>query len=165
MYEAVVTIDEEQWTVSVASGTFELISGLSNLEEMPEGIGMLFDMGSDRDYIRIDMDDMLFPLDIVFINSKYGVVGVIRNAQPLEAIAFEAGSGYGARYFMEVNAGELVDIDAGNNVVIGSSNVQPTFWGALITGVMAVSQIAIIGATTYGTVKKELKKDDRGGGQ
>lgn len=116
--QATVTIDGQVWTVSVATTTAELLSGLSGVASIPAGTGILFDLGTDQDYISVNMADMLFSLDIVFINSSGGVVGVLHDVSPGEATAFDAGGGLGARYFMEVNAGELSDVSVGDTVDI-----------------------------------------------
>jgi uncharacterized membrane protein (UPF0127 family) len=94
---------------------------------MPAKIGMLFDMGSDQSYIQIDMSAMLFDLDIVFINSTQGVVGVLHNIQPDEEAYLSNNALPGARYFLEVNAGEAEGIEVGDDVVI-QGDLQPSFW-------------------------------------
>jgi uncharacterized membrane protein (UPF0127 family) len=117
--QAIVTIKDKQWSVSVASTPYELLNGLAGVESMPAGTGMLFDLGSDHSFIRIDMTRMLFPLDIIFINSTRGVVGVMRNVQPGETdVRFEAITTPGARCFLEVNAGEAEGIEYGDDLVI-----------------------------------------------
>lgn len=158
---ATVTINEKQWTVSIASTYTELISGLSGVVSIPAKTGVLFDMGVDQSSIRVDMSQMLFALDIVFINSTYGVVGVLHNVQPGEEARFEA-DGLGARYFLEVNAGEVEDVQVGDSVSI-SGDVQPTFWAGLIAAVYALSTVAIVGAGAYKTVKQELAEAKKAG--
>lgn len=155
--QATVVIGANVWSVAVALTTAELTAGLSNIAGMSAGTGMLFDMGSDRSSIAVNMSQMLFSLDIVFISSTGGVVGVLHDVEPSEAAVFDAGNGLGARYFLEVNAGEAVGVSVGDNVQI-SGDVQPAFWAVLITAMMAISQIAIVGASTYRIVKEELKK-------
>lgn len=113
-----VTIDGSQWSVTVASTTAELMSGLSGVASIPANTGVLFDMGSDQDSITINTASMLFSLDIAFINSSGVVVGILRNVAPGEVAAFDAGNGLGARYFLEVNAGEMGGISVGDNMVI-----------------------------------------------
>ena len=116
--QAVATVNDKQWSVDVASTYTELVTGLSGVASLPPSTGMLFDLGYDQSYIEIDMSQMLFPLDIIFINSTQGVVGVIQNAQPGEEVYFEATTTPGARYFLEVNAGEADGVGAGDSVTI-----------------------------------------------
>ena len=67
--QAVVTIRDKQWNVGVANTYAEIVQGLSGISSIPENTGMLFDLGSNQGYIQINMLQMLFPLDIIFINS------------------------------------------------------------------------------------------------
>ncbi len=124
--QAVVTIKDRQWSVVVANTYAELTSGLSGVSGIPPQTGVLFDLGYDQQYIEIDMSRMLFPLDIVFINSTQGVIGVIHNAQPGERdVRLENETLPGARCFLEANAGEAEGIEVGNNVDI-QGYAQPT---------------------------------------
>ncbi|GEM_PF-1001309 len=117
-----ITIRNRQWVVSLTSTYAELTTGLSGVESIPAGTGMLFDLGTDYSVIQIDMTQMLFPLDIIFINSAQGVVGVMHNVQPGETdVRFEAISTPGARWFLEVNAGEAEGISVGDDVAIQGS--------------------------------------------
>jgi len=163
--QATVTIGDNQWAVSVATTASELLAGLSGVASIAAGTGILFDMGSDRNYIGINMSEMLFNLDIVFINSVGGVVGVMRNVAPGETATFEAVNTLGARYFLEMNAGEAEGVEVGDIMSVSgySAEVQPTFWAALITAALAMSQIAIVAAGTYSVVKAEIKKGKEAG--
>lgn len=155
--QAVITIGDKQWTVSMATTLAELSTGLSNVASIPAGTGILFDMGVDRSSISVNMSLMLFALDIIFMNSSAGVVGVLHDVQPGEDAAFQADTTPGARYFLEVNAGEAEGVAVGDSVAI-SGEVQPTFWAALITAVIAIGKIAIVSAVTYRVVKGELEE-------
>ena len=119
-----ITVGSNIWTVTVARTTAELIAGLSGIASIPANTGILFDLGSDRNTITINMSEMLFNLDIAFINSASGVVAILRNVAPGDGVAFDKGSGLGARYFLEVNAGEMVDLNVGDGVVIGNGVVD-----------------------------------------
>ncbi|MFW6125465.1 MAG: DUF192 domain-containing protein, partial [Chloroflexota bacterium] len=121
--QAIVVIGDNQWLVSVASTLVEVTTGLSGVASIPPGTGMLFDLGVDQSLVQIDMSRMLFPLDIVFINSVAGVVGVVSNVQPGESVTFQAVTTPGARYFLEVNEGEAEGIGLGDDVVI-NGNLQ-----------------------------------------
>jgi uncharacterized membrane protein (UPF0127 family) len=124
--QAVVTINGKQWSVSVANTYAELTSGLSGVESIQPQTGILFDLGYDQSQIDIDMSEMLFPLDIIFINSTQGVRGVMSDVQPGEIdVRFEATTTPGARFFLEINAGEAEGIEVGDNVNI-QGYTQPT---------------------------------------
>ena len=138
--QAIVTIGNNQWTVSIASTFDELVNGLSGVASIPASSGMLFDLGADYQFIPIDMSRMLFPLDIIFIGSQQGVIGLLRDAAPGEEAYFEAVSAP-AKYFLEVNAAEAEGIEIGDSVVIEGSvqngSVYPAFWTAIATAVAA----------------------------
>jgi len=119
----IVVIGSNQWTCSLASTPTELTAGLSGQESLPPGEGMLFDLGVDYSHIDINMTEMLFPLDIVFINSNQAVVGVLHDVQPNDEAYFIASDSLGARYFLEVNAGEAASVNIGDEAsVTGITN-------------------------------------------
>lgn len=144
----VVTIRDKQWTVSVASTPTELLAGLSGVASIAEWTGMIFDMGIDQKRMGINMQEMLFPLDIIFIGATTGVRGVMRNVQPgEEGVTFIAETTPGARYFLEVNAGEAEGIEVGDSINIQGdtlpSDVSPIVQG-LIATVVVVGLIAAL---------------------
>lgn len=134
--EALVQINSKQWTCSVSNTFTELTQGLSGVSSMPAGTGMLFDLGGDYSTIQIDMSRMLFPLDIIFINSTQGVVGVLHNVQPGEDASLQNDTLPGARCFLEINAGEAEEIEVGDNVDIQGYAQTATSPIDLLLGVM-----------------------------
>ncbi len=116
--QAIVTINDKQWSCSVANTYTELTSGLSGVESIGPQTGVLFDLGYDQEYIGVNMSQMLFPLDIVFINSTRGVVGVLHDVPPGLNATFNNEQLPGARCFLEVKAGEDQGIEVGDNVDI-----------------------------------------------
>lgn len=113
--QGTVAIKQSNWNVAITTTGNELLSGLSGVQSMPANTGMLFDMGSPQSSIGINMSQMLFPLDIVFIGQDNMVKGIARNVQPGQSFTFTSD---GARYFMEVNATEAANVNAGDTVVI-----------------------------------------------
>ncbi len=142
--KAIVTIRDKQWQVNVASTPTDLQTGLSGVPSMPPGTGMLFDTGIEW-YITVTTEDMLFPIDIIFISENLNVTEVAFNVGP-----GSWGVSRPARYFLEVNAGEADDIVPGDTVNIellattpspgntGTSWITPvvTFAGVLMMGAM-----------------------------
>ncbi len=124
--QATVTIGEQSWAATIASTSAELLAGLSGVVSIPANTGILFDMGSAQGTISINMAEMLFNLDIVFLNVTGGVVGILRDVAPGDAVAFDAGEGLGAQYFLEVNAGEAVDVSVGDIAVITIITEEPS---------------------------------------
>jgi uncharacterized membrane protein (UPF0127 family) len=163
--QAVVTVKDRQWFVGVASTYSELAQGLSGISSIPSGTGILFDMGVDRGYVQINMSRMLFALDIIFINSSVGVVGVMHEVQPNEReVIFDHTSSPGARYFLEVTAGEAEGIEDGDDVVIQGtipSTPSQTIVNALVTAGIMVPIVAGVasGLAAVAETKKAPPKD------
>jgi uncharacterized membrane protein (UPF0127 family) len=165
--QAVVTIKDRQWFVGLASTYAELAQGLSGISSIPSGTGILFDMGVDQGYVQINMSRMLFALDIIFINSSAGVVGVMHEVQPNERdVIFDHASGPGARYFLEVTAGEAESIEDGDDVVIQGtipSTASQTIVNALITaGIMIPVVAGVAGGLTAVAGSKETPPKNAG---
>src|SRR4030042_5965203 len=100
--QAIVTIKSHQWQVSPATNCVELIQGLSNIPQITSGTGMLFDLGYDRIF-TVTTKEMLFPIDIIRVSSAMAIVDVAHDVQPGRLVT----SDVPARYFLEVNAGEV----------------------------------------------------------
>jgi len=110
--QAIVTIKDRQWTVDVADTYLELTQGLGGLPELATGTGMLFDLGFEQT-IEVTTVPMLFPLDIAFLSDDLSVTEVYRAVEP----GYLVTSQVPARYFLEVNAGELEGIESGDVAV------------------------------------------------
>ena len=111
--QAIVTIKSHQWQVSLATNYLDLVQGLSNTPQIPSGTGMLFDLRHDTTF-TVTTKEMLFPIDIVRINSAMTVVDVAHDVQPGRLVT----SDVPARYFLEVNAGEANDISQPDQAAI-----------------------------------------------
>jgi len=111
--QAAVTVRNKQWNVSVATSPWELTKGLGGLASIPSGTGMLFDLGYPQT-IQVTTVPMLFPLDIAFLSDTLVITEVYRNVQP----GYLVTSTLPARYFLEVNAGELEGIDTGDKATV-----------------------------------------------
>lgn len=141
--QATVTVDEQVWSVTVASTIAELLQGLSGVESMPAGTGMLFDLGSEQAIIEINMTEMLFSLDVLLVNEALVVVGKVSNLPAGGTYSF-TGNG-GARYFMEVNAGELADVSIGGSVAIaGYTPGMPIDISSLMGMMIVVMMMSMI---------------------
>ena len=127
-----VTIADKDWLADLANTPWELVQGLGGITGIAPGTGMLFDMGFEQ-VITVTTEPMLFPLDIAFFSEAMVITEIYRNIQP----GYLVTSTSPARYFLEVNAGELDGIDSGS---------QATF--ELLTPVIAVA--ASDWVTSYG---------------
>lgn len=101
-----LTLNGKTWLVNFVDKPQDLVRGLSGKTALTPDTGMLFDMGQEQ-YIVITTEEMLFPIDIVLFNGTYPILKMTENfsnVQPGLVIT----SGLPARYFLEVNAGELL---------------------------------------------------------
>jgi uncharacterized membrane protein (UPF0127 family) len=153
--QAIVTIRDKQWQCTVANTPQELASGLSGVESISPDTGMLFDMGWDYPVIDIYTDEMLFPMDIIFINSVYGVVEVLRNVHPGDEVLFQEEPG--AQYFLEINAGEAEGIEVGDGVLIqpGEEMPEAPSW---ITGLAGLAGFMTMGLFMVGITRNLTSK-------
>ena len=117
--QALLTISEKQWLVNIASTYPELAHGLGGLPGLPVGTGMLFDLGFEQT-IEVTTVPMLFPLDITFLSQDMTVIEVYRNIEPGYLVASQSP----ARYFLEVNAGEMAGIEPGASVSVESLVIE-----------------------------------------
>jgi len=153
--QAVVTIENKEWFTDVATFFWELSQGLGDLAEIPPATGMLFDMGFEQT-IEVTTVPMLFPLDIAFLSEDLTVTEVYRDVEPRYIVT----SQLPARYFLEVNAGELVGIDPGVLVSVESlvtEEMAPAASDLVSTVVPFVGFLAVGAITTL--VMRDMVKD------
>jgi uncharacterized membrane protein (UPF0127 family) len=79
-----------------------ILRGLSHRTEVPEGTGMLFDMGSVARHL-FWMRDTWVSLDMVFLDPEGTVVGIVEGALPGDPTLL--GVATPSRYVLEVAAG------------------------------------------------------------
>lgn len=94
---------ERAWQVEVVSTPFETARGLMCRETMRRDWGMLFLMPATR-VQRFWMKNTLIPLDMVFLDEGWRVVGVVAGAEPRTLTG--RGVDTPSRYVLELNAGE-----------------------------------------------------------
>jgi uncharacterized membrane protein (UPF0127 family) len=134
---ATVTIRDKQWQAYLATTYQELLQGLSGVETIPPGTGMLFVLPADQ-AVTITTQLMRFPIDIIFISSSLAVVDVARGVVP-GLLVSEATP---VRYFLEVNAGEATGIEAGDSVSIVVYQTAAAFDPSQIVG-FAIPLVAL----------------------
>jgi hypothetical protein len=106
-----------RFEIELAVTPDEQARGLMFRKSMADKEGMFFIF--DRDEIRhFWMRNTLIPLDMVFIDSKFSVVDIYRNAKPLDETVIS--SRKPARYVLEVNAGKVDQcrIKSGSNIKV-----------------------------------------------
>ncbi len=107
--QGTITIQYSTWQVSIAADPLDLSTGLGNLPGLPAATGELFDLGVSQT-IQITTVPMLFALDIAFLDENLVVTEVYRDILPGHLVT----SQQPARYFLEVNAGELAMFNPGD---------------------------------------------------
>ena len=100
--------------------------GLSGRERLPEGAGMLF-VFPGADTYGIWMKDMLFPIDIIWLNADLRVVHVVEEATP-ESYPTAFRPRLSAQYVLEVPAGfsARYGIQVGQEFVMRDEGAAPS---------------------------------------
>jgi uncharacterized membrane protein (UPF0127 family) len=159
--QVIVTVGDKEWFASLASDPWELVQGLGGVSGMDASTGMLFDLGFEQE-ITVTTEPMLFNLDIAFFSEAMIVTEIYRNIQP----GYLVTSTLPARYFLEVNAGELDAVDTGSqaafefqapvSVVAASDWMTPmiSFMGFTLMGIFAVGMIASLTKSMVGDQPK-----------
>jgi len=167
--QAVVTIRDKQWQVSIADTPWELTQGLGGLAELAENTGMFFDTGYEQ-IIQVTTVPMLFPIDIAFFSESLAVTEVHRNVEP----GFIVTPTVPARYFIEINAGELESIEAGDVALIEILSLAETpppadwtytmmtFLGFMVMGMFMVAIVKDLVKNALETEKKPVLYGPRG---
>ena len=96
------TTPRQQIFVEVVDDRFEISRGLMCREGMAENWGMLFLMEREQ-MQRFWMKNTLIPLDMVFIDRNWRVVGVVENTEPLSLMSRYVNAT--SKYVLELNAG------------------------------------------------------------
>jgi len=140
--QALVTINDKQWAVDIASAPWELSQGLGGLLELPSGTGMLFDLEYEQ-IIEVTTVPMLFPLDIAFLSEDMTITEVYHDIEPGYIVTSQSL----ARYFLEVNAGEMEGVEAGDSALAELLAMQSepvmTDW---MTPLAAFAGVTLMGA-------------------
>jgi len=152
--QAVVTIKDKQWAVDIASNSRELSQGLGGLLELPSGTGMLFGLEYER-VIEVTTVQMLFSLDIAFLSEDMTITEVYHDVEPGYIVTSQSL----ARYFLEVNAGDMEGIKAGGvaslELLAMQSEPVVTDW---MTPMAAFTGFVLVGALVAGVVKSLSKE-------
>jgi len=104
MEKSKIKVGEKTFDVVLAITDEERNTGLSNVESMDSDEGMLFVMPDGQQEVVFTMEDMSFPLDLIFFNQDliaYQIVSA--NAGDKEPIVANPGDGQFTKYVLEVN--------------------------------------------------------------
>lgn len=145
--QAIITINDNQWQVSLATTYAELTTGLSGIASLVASTGMLFVLGTKRQ-VTVDTSQMMFPLDIIFISESI-VIDVASDIQPGYLVTEETP----CDMFLEVNAGEAAGVEVGDTVSTATIQ-QPGFdWSQIISFAIPVAALGFVCAMAGGVIK------------
>ncbi len=113
-----ITIGNRSIMVEIADTEAKRVRGLSGREGLPDGQGMLF-VFEEAGIRGFWMKDMLFDIDIVWIDENYTVVGVEKRVSP-ETYPQIFHSPGAVRYVLELPAGfsDVSGIDTGSRLFL-----------------------------------------------
>ena len=137
MRQGTVTIGDKQWSLSIADWPWELTQGLGGLASIEPMTGMLFNLGINQK-VTVTTEPMLFNLDIAFIKSDYAILEINRDVAPGNIIE----SSDFVLFTLEVNAGELADVSAGDSVVLVQ---EPDIISQIMTPMGVLMVIGLVG--------------------
>jgi uncharacterized membrane protein (UPF0127 family) len=142
--QAIITLNENQWTVSIASTYAELTTGLRGVASLAVGTGMLFILPAAQ-AVSVDTSGMNFALDIIFIANNI-VIDVARNVEPGYLVTEETPGDS----FLEVNAGEAVDVEAGDSVSTATIQQPGTDFSQIISFAVPLALLGFVCAMAGG---------------
>jgi uncharacterized membrane protein (UPF0127 family) len=87
----------------VAASAYSREKGLSGRRSLPLSEGMLF-VFNEPEYYSMWMKDMHFPIDIVWIDKQYQIVGIAKNVDP-STYPQQFKPALPSSYVLEINAG------------------------------------------------------------
>ncbi len=142
--QAIITLNENQWTVSIASTYAELTTGLRGVASLAVGTGMLFILPAAQ-APSVDTSGMNFTIDIIFIANNI-VIDVARNIEPGYLVTEETP----CDSFLEVNAGEAVDVEAGDTVSTTAIQEPGFDWSTIISFAIPLALLGFVCAMAGG---------------
>ena len=149
---AVVVIGEKEWSVDIASTPQELLQGLAGVEAIPANTGMLFDLGTEQ-IITVTAEEMLFPVDVIFISSDLKVTEIAFGLVPGDW----GTATLPAQYFLEVNTGEAVGVVIGSEVSITITPAPSFDWSSILTLIIPLVALGLLFPTIKGLVTTPRK--------
>jgi len=154
---ALITINENQWSVEVANTIAELSNGLSGRASLPAGTGMLFILPT-KQAVTVQTNEMLFPIDIIFINNNL-VLSVAQSIEP-GLLVEEATPCDG---FLEINALEAALVEIGDTVTVEITTPPSGFdFSSIMTSIIPLVVLGFVFGMlpSEGSSKKELKSGE-----
>jgi len=117
-----IVIGAKTLLVDIAGNPCQQELGLSGRKNLKDGTGMLFVFDKVGNY-GFWMKDMLFAIDILWIDSDFKIVGAVENVAP-ETYPNVFGKNYKAKYVLEVSSGFISEnnLRVGNKIIFYQNN-------------------------------------------
>jgi len=97
-----VTINSKKISVDIADNECKEVLGLSERNSLNDGEGMFF-VFDNQNYYPFWMKDMNFPIDILWINDSFKIVGIEKNVSP-DTYPQYFGAEFFSKYILEIPA-------------------------------------------------------------
>jgi uncharacterized membrane protein (UPF0127 family) len=151
MDNGTVTIDSLIWNVKLATSAADITAGFSNVVSTPPQTGILFEFAQPANGFVVNMQQMLFPIDIAFINANGIIADIARNVQPLNDYTDTVD----AVSFLEVNANELASVNVGDAIVVNDTSIiAPSLLGGIDLGsIISIMLVMMIMKMMMGAMK------------
>jgi len=158
MLYGTIAVKNKRWNINIATNPWELTQGLGGLSDMPVHEGMLFDLGMPQT-IQVTTVPMLFPLDIAFFSEDLKITEIYRDIQP----GYLVTSTSPARYFLEVNVGELEEIEIGDQATVEFLSMQESVtapdWMSVVISFMGIAVMSIFTTSIVRDLVKGLLEE------
>ena len=105
-----IKINQEDFTVQIATTPSQLSKGLSNRKELCQNCGMLFVFPNSQ-ILTFWMKDTLIPLDMIFIDQNKKIVNIVTAKVGDLSIKYSTTP---ALYCLELNAGKALELNLKN---------------------------------------------------
>ena len=142
--QSIITIQDKQWQVTLATTYVELTTGLSGVASLAAGTGMLFVLETRRQ-VTVDTSRMLFPLDIIFI-SENTVIDVASDIEPGYLVTEETL----CDMFLEVNAGEAAGVEVGDAVTTATIQQLGIDFSQIVSFAIPLAALGFVSAMVGG---------------
>jgi uncharacterized membrane protein (UPF0127 family) len=105
-----IKINQEDFTVEIATTPSQLSRGLSNRTQLCQNCGMLFVFPNSQ-ILTFWMKDTLIPLDMIFINQNKKIVNIVTAKVGDLSIKYSTTP---ALYCLDLNAGKALELNLKN---------------------------------------------------
>jgi len=112
-----IIIGNNVWDVEIAKNDADRVNGLSNRKILYKNTGMLF-VFDKMGPLSFWMKDMLFSIDMIFLDSSWRIVLIESNLQP-DTFPKTFGSSVESQYVLELNASEA----SGHDLKVGDQAI------------------------------------------